>query len=100
MWHRNIVVSIQLASSDSRRRGAAGLIRDAFHVFCGSPRNNVKHFVEAGVPSCWAGGGKFQKDADHDRHNQQKSLRFLGGFFLDRATSYSPTHSRVQYNRG
>ena len=35
------------------------------------------------------------------RNEEQKSLQFLGGFlFLDRATSYSPTHSRVQYNRG
>ena len=42
------------------------------------------------------------RPADREtKSHQQKSLRLIGGFLLlDRATSYSPTHSRVQYNRG
>ena len=32
--------------------------------------------------------------------SHKKALRFAEGFILNRATSYSPTHLRVQYHRG
>ena len=40
-------------------------------------------------------------DPDNFRFTTKKPPIFLEAFLLlDRATSYSPTHSRVQYNRG
>ena len=34
------------------------------------------------------------------QHENEKASRLRGGLIINRATSYSPTHLRVQYHRG